>query len=186
MIELRNVTCTYGDKTPLKDISLTLPERGVVGVFGPSGRGKTTLLRLLLGRITPASGTVEGLEDKRIAAVFQEDRLIPWRTVLENVAIVKDGSEEEAAALLADMELAGEGDKLPGALSGGMQRRVALARALHYGGDILLLDEPFKGLDEALRRRMIEKVKGSFPLILIATHDREEADLLGMTEEISL
>lgn len=186
MIKLDNVTCSYGEKTPVKDLTLTLPDTGVVGIFGPSGRGKTTLLRLLSGRIAPTKGEVSGLAEKRVSVVFQEDRLLPWRTALENVVIVKDGSDAQAKALLADMELAAETDKLPCELSGGMQRRVALARALNFGGDILLLDEPFKGLDEALRRRIIDRVKGSFPLILIATHDREEAELLGMTDAVDL
>ncbi|MBE5784533.1 MAG: ABC transporter ATP-binding protein [Clostridiales bacterium] len=186
MIRLENITCSYGEKTPVKDLTLTLPDTGVVGIFGPSGRGKTTLLRLLSGRIEPKAGEISGLTDKRVSVVFQEDRLLPWRTALENVAIVKDSSEVQAKELLASMELVAETDKLPRELSGGMQRRVALARALNFGGDILLLDEPFKGLDEALRLRIIERVKGSFPLIVIATHDRAEAELLGMTKEVIL
>ncbi len=186
MISLENVTCSYGEKTPVKDLTLTLPDTGVVGIFGPSGKGKTTILRLLAGRMEPTAGEISGLAGKRVSVVFQEDRLLPWRTALENAAIVKDGSEAQARELLAAMELAAETDKFPRELSGGMQRRVALARALNFGGDILLLDEPFKGLDAALRRRIIDRVKGSFPLILIATHDREEAELLGMTAEVSL
>ena len=160
MIELKHVTCAYGEKTPIRDLTLALPDAGVIGVFGASGSGKTTLLRLLAGRIQPASGTVEGLYGKRVSMVFQEDRLLPWRTALENVALVRDGSSGEAMRLLDAMELSAEAGKLPVALSGGMQRRVALARALNFGGDMLLLDEPFKGLDEALRAR----VSGPIPL----------------------
>jgi ABC-type nitrate/sulfonate/bicarbonate transport system ATPase subunit len=184
MIELKHVTCAYGEKTPIRDLTLALPDAGVIGVFGASGSGKTTLLRLLAGRIQPASGTVEGLYGKRVSMVFQEDRLLPWRTALENVALVRDGSSGEAMRLLDAMELSAEAGKLPVALSGGMQRRVALARALNFGGDMLLLDEPFKGLDEALRARVIAAVRGRFPLTVIATHDRAEAEALGMTGEI--
>ena len=118
--------------------------------------------------------------------VFQEDRLLPWRTALENVALVREGSEADARDLLSALGLSAEADQIPAALSGGMQRRVALARALNFGGDVLLLDEPFKGLDAALCMEAIAVVRGRFPLTVIATHDRAEAEALGMTGEIAL
>ena len=83
MIELAHVHCIYGEKTPIRDLTLILPDVGVVGVFGASGAGKTTLLRLLAGLLQPASGTIEGLAGKRISMVFQEDRLLPWLTAVE-------------------------------------------------------------------------------------------------------
>ena len=181
MIELAHVHCIYGEKTPIRDLTLILPDVGVVGVFGASGAGKTTLLRLLAGLLQPASGTIEGLAGKRISMVFQEDRLLPWLTAVENVALVRDGSEADARALLAALALSAEADQLPRALSGGMQRRVALARALNFGGDVLLLDEPFKGLDAALCAEAAAVVRGRFLLTVIATHDRGEAAALGMT-----
>ena len=181
MIELAHVHCIYGEKTPIKDLTLILPDVGVVGVFGASGAGKTTLLRLLAGLLQPASGTIEGLAGKRISMVFQEDRLLPWLTAVENVALVRDGSEADARALLA-----AQADQLPRALSGGMQRRVALARALNFGGDVLLLDEPFKGLDAALCAEAAAVVRGRFPLTVIATHDRGEAEALGMTMALTV
>ena len=186
MIRFDDVTCAFGEKTPIANLTYTLPEQGVIGVFGPSGSGKTTFLRLLAGLIKPTAGTVSGTEGKRISMVFQEDRLLPWRTALENVTLVREGSGEEAAAILKGLELEREAGRLPRELSGGMQRRLAIARALNYGGDILLLDEPFKGLDASLRERVAQQVRGSFPLIVIATHDRAEAEMLGMTGEISL
>ena len=186
MIELEHVHCIYGEKTPIKDLTLILPDVGVVGVFGASGAGKTTLLRLLAGLLQPASGTIEGLAGKRISMVFQEDRLLPWLTAVENVALVRDGSEADARALLAALTLSAEADQLPRALSGGMQRRVALARALNFGGDVLLLDEPFKGLDAALCAEAAAVVRGRFPLTVIATHDRGEAAALGMTMALTV
>ena len=186
MIELAHVHCIYGEKTPIRDLTLILPDVGVVGVFGASGAGKTTLLRLLAGLLQPTSGTIEGLAGKRISMVFQEDRLLPWLTAVENVALVRDGSEADARALLAALALSAEADQLPRALSGGMQRRVALARALNFGGDVLLLDEPFKGLDAALCAEAAAVVRGRFPLTVIATHDRGEAQALGMTSMIVL
>ena len=110
MIELKHVTCAYGEKTPIRDLTLALPDAGVIAVFGASGSGKTTLLRLLAGRIQPASGTVEGLYGKRVSMVFQEDRLLPWRTALENVALVRDGSSGDATRLLDAMELSAEAE----------------------------------------------------------------------------
>ena len=127
MIEFKHVTCTYGEKTPIRDLTLALPDAGVIGVFGASGSGKTTLLRLLAGRIRPASGTVTGLAGKRVSMVFQEDRLLPWRTALENVALVREGSEADARDLLSALGLASEADQLPAALSGS---------ASLYGGGI--------------------------------------------------
>jgi len=108
MIELAHVHCIYGEKTPIKDLTLILPDVGVVGVFGASGAGKTTLLRLLAGLLQPTSGTIEGLAGKRISMVFQEDRLLPWLTAVENVALVRDGSEADARALLAALALSAE------------------------------------------------------------------------------
>jgi len=181
---LNSLTVSY-DKEPVwKDFSLTLPEEGIVAIMGPSGRGKTTLLRVLAGLLTPQKGQLTGIAGKKIAMVFQEDRLLPWLTALENVLSVlpgKNPQQEEALARswLEKMEL---GDCLhvyPEALSGGMQRRVALARAFAYGGDILLMDEPFKGLDEALLKRVLQHVPSAAPLIVLVTHEPQQAEALG-------
>ncbi|MCE5235292.1 MAG: ATP-binding cassette domain-containing protein [Clostridiaceae bacterium] len=185
MIELKNVVCSYEGKTVLDGLSLSLPETGAVAVTGPSGTGKTTLLRLLAGLVSPASGGVEGLEGKRVSMVFQEDRLLPWRSALENVSLFC-GNEALARETLRGLELGDAFEKRPGELSGGMRRRVALARALCFGGDILLLDEPFKGLDDALKLRVAEAIRGVFPLTVLATHDMDEAQMLRCTERVEL
>ena len=185
MILLDNVSCAYDGKPVLQSLTLALPESGTVALTGPSGTGKTTLLKLIAGLITPVSGHVKGLSGKRVSMVFQEDRLLPWRTALENVALFC-GDEALARETLVKLELLDALDKRPSALSGGMQRRVALARALCYGGDILLLDEPFKGLDDALNIRVAIQVKGRFPLMVLATHDMAEAGLLGAVQRVEL
>ncbi|HWS28595.1 MAG TPA: ATP-binding cassette domain-containing protein [Clostridia bacterium] len=185
MIELKKVVCAYDGKIVLNGLDLSLPERGAIAVTGPSGAGKTTFLKLLAGLVPPASGSVEGLNGKRVSMVFQEDRLLPWRTALENAALFC-GSEVRAKEVLVALELGGALDKRPDELSGGMRRRVAIARALCYGGDILLLDEPFKGLDDALKLRVAKRVKDAFPLTVLATHDMAEAVLMGCTERIEL
>lgn len=165
----------------LKNLSLEISEGETIAVMGASGSGKTTLIKLLLGLIQPDSGTVEGLENKRVSVVFQEDRLLPWYSAKENVALVFSGrtkSERERAALelLAELEL-DAADKPIRELSGGMRRRVAIARALAYGGDLLLLDEPLKGLDAELKARVAQSIKRRFSTILLITHDEDEVKL---------
>ena len=180
-IRLIEVSAGYTAYPVLDRLLLTLPERGAIQLTGPSGCGKTTLLRVLAGLHTPTSGWIEGLDGLRVSMVFQEDRLLPWCTALENVlCVLKKGEESEKLALtwLARMELADAAQKYPDELSGGMQRRLALARALAYGGDLLLLDEPFNGLDKELRSRIAAHIKKAAPLIVLVSHEEEDADLL--------
>lgn len=185
MIILKDVTCGYGAIMPIQNLSAIFPQSGCVAIAGPSGSGKSTLIKLLAGLIAPTSGEVCGLEGKRAAVVFQEDRLLPWRSVLENVALVNE--QGDAMAALEIVELVPDAEKLPANLSGGMQRRTALARALNYGGDILLLDEPFKGLDDELKQRIALRIRGRFELVVIATHDVAEAQMLAdEVERISI
>ncbi|MBE6753390.1 MAG: ATP-binding cassette domain-containing protein [Ruminococcaceae bacterium] len=186
-ITLSDVSKSFGSKTVLSGVSLTLPERGILRICGPSGRGKTTLLRIIAGLLEADSGIVMGTEGTRFSFVFQEDRLLGWYSALRNVALVSD--EGRAAQLLDAVGLAESADKLPSQLSGGMRRRVAIARALAYDGDILLLDEPFSGIDEAARRELIAPLitqyAGNKPVILV-THDQTDADILGIDAEYHL
>ena len=152
MISLQNVSKSFGGKPVLTGFSCDFaPDRSYL-LTGPSGAGKTTLLRLLAGLETPDEGRIIRPDKFRLRAVFQEDRLLPGLSVLQNVRL-ENGSEEKALALLAALELDAEASSRPEALSGGMKRRTAVARALCAEPDVLLLDEPFNGLDEALRSR---------------------------------
>ena len=184
-IALKNIYAGYHNKPVLTDFSIALPRAGVYALSGPSGCGKTTLLRVLAGLLLPASGEIAGLKEKRISFVFQEDRLLPWRTAEENVLLALPDRVAHprtiAAHWLSCMELSDAKKMYPGALSGGMQRRVAIARACAYGGDVLLLDEPFQGLDEALRARIAPYILAAAPLIVLVTHDAEDAQLFGAT-----
>ena len=180
MIELKNITFSYGEKAVLTDFSLDIPDSGVIALFGPSGCGKTTVLRLLLGLEQPQSGEITG--DRRLAAaVFQEDRLLPWETALQNVALPL-GDTNLAAKMLQAVGLSDDiAHKLPSELSGGMRRRVAIARALAAKSRWLLLDEPFSGVDAANREQiaaLIREYAKTKPVILV-THLPEEIDLLG-------
>ena len=174
-----NVTFSYG-KTPIfHNVSWQLPDHGVVCLWGASGCGKTTALRLLAGLEKPKSGRVNGVG--RVSMVFQEDRLLPWYTALQNVTLTgaNEGRAREILALLglSEEEMAA----YPDHLSGGQQRRVALARALAAESDILLLDEPFNGLDEGTWQDvvpLIRKAAESCPVVLV-THIREQVQALG-------
>lgn len=180
MLELKHISHSYGENRVLEDISLTVQPGQRTAIMGPSGCGKTTLLRIALGLLAPTRGTAENRFAKT-AAVFQEPRLLPWRTAAENVNLVlKDDAATlpSAKARLAQLGLEEAADKYPRELSGGMQQRVALARAMAAEGDLLILDEPFKALDEALRARMIAQVGKTNAAILLVTHEEEEAQTL--------
>ncbi len=180
-IELEHVFFSYGEKAVLRDVSFVVEDGETVALEGPSGVGKTTVLRLIAGLLTPARGGVRGGEGGA-AVVFQEDRLIPHLTAEENLRLVNDAlTHGQAEALLAAVGLEGEAKRLPGELSGGMRRRVAIARAAASGRAPVLLDEPFQGLDGETKRRVTDFVR-SFTrsrTTVLVTHDASDADALG-------
>ena len=183
MYELKHIDFSYGDKPVLKDFSLSLPQKGTVCLFGSSGLGKTTVLRLIAGLETPKKGSIEGFENKRITFVFQEDRLLPWRTAKENVALALGNTpeaKEKALAVLSSLGLENDADRYPDEMSGGMCRRVAAARALAPESDVILADEPFTGLDEENRRVLAAALreKAKKELVVVVTHSEDEAALL--------
>ena len=165
----------------LEQLCLELPEKGTVCLFGPSGCGKTTLINCIAGLEKLDSGAILGMEGRRVAYMFQEDRLLPWINARENVEVVlRHSDEKQAQKWLEAVGLGEDGDKRPSELSGGMRQRVALARALAFGGDVILLDEPFRALDPKTRLRMETLVQehSREALKLLVTHDREEAQFL--------
>lgn len=181
MLELKKVSHCYGDHCVLKATDLVLAPGERLAVMGPSGCGKTTLLRIALGLLRPTRGTVR-CTFASIGTVFQEPRLLPWRTALENVNLVlgdRRDSLEQARRYLAAVELEEAGAKYPRELSGGMQQRVALARALAVEADLLVLDEPFKGLDPDLKERILALTAKKNAAVLLVTHEESEAAALG-------
>jgi len=178
LISLDHVTLSFGDKQVLKDFSLTLPTSGVTVLSGPSGCGKTTLLRVLAGLERPQSGRVSGITPSKSAFLFQEDRLLPGRTVLQQLTDVMSKERwNEAPRFLALAELTGEENTLPRQLSGGMSRRLALVRALALGGELYLLDEPFTGIDLPRRRRLMAALKELGRPVVLASHEPEILEL---------
>jgi ABC-type nitrate/sulfonate/bicarbonate transport system ATPase subunit len=179
MIQANNLSKAYANHPVLIDFSIALPTRGIICLSGPSGCGKTTFLRILAGLEIPDKGSVQGLEDLRLSMVFQEDRLLPWLTVAGNIAAVQP-EPTVVRYYLSCMELNEKANQYPMSLSGGMRRRLALARALAYGGDIFLLDEPLKGLDNQLKERiyphLLDLKKNS--LVIMASHDSSEITAL--------
>lgn len=176
MIEVRGLTLAFGEKQVLDGFSIDLPMRGLTALTGPSGCGKTTLLRVLGGLERVQAGTVSGLAPRKTAFLFQEDRLLPWRTVVQHITdVLPKARRGEAGDWLRFAELEGEAGAFPGELSGGMARRLALARCAALGGDCLLLDEPFTGVDLERRGRLIQRLRElEMPVILVS----HEGDVL--------
>lgn len=180
MIELQKVSLAFDGKPVLKDVSMKIPDVGVTALTGPSGCGKTTLLKVVAGLLEPDGGCITGRNGLKFSIVFQENRLMPWLTALENVSVVSN--TDTALYWLAQLGLAHAVHQKPKALSGGMQRRVAIARALSYDGNMLLLDEPFNGLDDENRRLCAAVILSRNLPGLIITHHQNEAELLGAVQ----
>lgn len=177
MIRFANVSLGFGGRAVFSDFSAEIPAEGVTVFRGPSGAGKTTLFRLLLGLQKPDKGAIEGFPFTKPAVVFQEDRLLPWASALDNVSLVSGFAAAERT-----LHMLGLGEnlrQLPRELSGGMRRRVAIARALSYGGDALFLDEPFTGLDEENKKIAVRAIQGAAVPVYVITHDDAEAALFG-------
>ena len=171
---------TFDDNEVLKNVNITLKDNSIYCLMGSSGIGKTTLLRILMGLERADSGSVSGIDTKSISCMFQEDRLIPYLSAIDNVRIVlhgknnRDEIRNNLLSILPDDSL----DIPVSSLSGGMKRRVALARALSYPGKLIILDEPFTGLDKDTKLNVIDYIL-KMRNMLIATHGTDDANLLG-------
>lgn len=173
----------YGEKQVLSDFSCEIKKGVITCLMAPSGEGKTTLLRILAGLEKADSGSLQGMEDMRISMVFQEDRLCGNLSAIDNVKLVcgRDMPQEQIIRELQAVGLAGSERQPVSGLSGGMRRRTALVRALMASYDMLILDEPFIGLDEENKRKIMDytKLKCKGKTVLLVTHDEEEAEYMG-------
>ena len=188
-VSIRGVRQVFsGDVVAIERMDLEVKAGEFVAILGPSGCGKSTLLRIIAGLDRPTSGEVS-LDDKRIAYVFQDAHLLPWRTVLANAALplelagVDRATREKTAAEALDrVGLADAVTRYPAQLSGGMRMRVSLARAMVTKPSLLLLDEPFAALDEITRQRLDEQLRtlwqASGMTVLFVTHSTNEAVFL--------
>lgn len=186
MLQVSAVHLSFGQLKVLNDIWLNIAPGEVVAIVGPSGCGKSSLLNIILGFYKPSFGTIRRSGTMRM--VYQRDGLFPWLTAAENIAVgVSDavGQKDrvgQVQELLKLTRLEGFSDYFPHQLSGGMRRRIELARVLASNADLILMDEPFSALDYQTRMRMIQefvRVLGQRPrAVILVTHDVEEAVLL--------
>lgn len=188
-LEIKGLYKRYGEVEVFRDFNIIFQEGMITCILGPSGCGKTTLLNILGNIISPDSGTLEGFEGKDVSYIFQEPRLLPWKSVRGNIEFVLDRNMlPEERKKITDrfirlVELEEFADYFPAKLSGGMRQRVAIARAFAYPSDIILMDEPLKGLDIKLKLNLIQTFsrvwKEERRTVIFVTHDVDEALLLG-------
>ena len=189
-ISLRNIARVFdGGVEAVRSMNLDIPAGEFLAVIGPSGCGKSTLLRIIAGLDRASAGTISGVDPRRIAFVFQDAHLLPWRNVVRNVAlplelrgVSKPERIERAMNAIEQVGLSDAGRRYPAQLSGGMRMRVSLARALVTDPNLLLLDEPFAALDEITRQQLDEQLRELWAkrkmTVLFVTHSINEAAFL--------
>ncbi len=181
-IELKAVTKQFGTKTVLKDLNMIFSEGRINCLMGASGSGKTTIVNLLTELILPDRGEITGLKDKSCSVVFQEDRLIEHWNAVKNIRLVcgRDITAEQVLEELSRLSITEDREKPVRAYSGGMRRRVAIIRAMLAKGNLVILDEPFRGLDTDLKKSTITYIKEmtAEKTVIVVTHDIEDVKLL--------
>ena len=188
-IVLENLCKSYGDHIVLNQFSAVIPAGQATAIMAPSGRGKTTLLRILMGLEQADSGSVSGLSGKKISAVFQEDRLCKNLSPVSNIRLVAPAlKKSEIIAAMEQVGLTGCFSQPVRELSGGMKRRVAILRALLADYDVLFLDEPFKGLDADTRRLVIAdtRQKSAGKTVILITHEEEDIALMEVHQILTI
>lgn len=184
-IEIINLSKSYDKLQVLDDFNLKIEKNKIYCLFGPSGCGKTSLLNILAATLSGDSGKIKGIENLSISYIFQEERLLPWKTVRENIELViphdRDDIEKKKYIdqVLKLVKLEDFQDYYPDKLSGGMKQRVSFARAFSYRGDLLIMDEPFKGLHLDLKLELMDAIreylKKNNSYTVFVSHDIEEA-----------
>jgi len=189
MAKLDNISFSFPGHELFRDFSLEIPEGSISCVLGPSGCGKSTLLNLISQILNPSSGEITGFPESSFSFIFQETRILPWRTVYQNIAFpLLDKMDPTAVREKTDkfidlVDLSDWRDQYPSRLSGGMKQRIAIARAFAFPSNTILMDEAFQGLDVALKNKVFEVFLRSWSeeprTVIFVTHDLDEALYLG-------
>ncbi|MGP1529235.1 MAG: ABC transporter ATP-binding protein [Treponema sp.] len=179
MLSVDNLKKIYNGKTVVDHLSFSVCDGDIAVIVGPSGCGKSTLLNIVAGLDSDFEGSLQ-TDGKKIGYVFQEDRILPWLTVAQNIKSVNSkGDDADVQRFIDKAGLSGYERYYPDELSGGMRQRCSIAHALYYGSELLLMDEPFKSLDYGIRHKMIADLlaihRKENDTILFVTHDIEEA-----------
>ncbi|WP_455104474.1 ABC transporter ATP-binding protein [Peptostreptococcus sp.] len=190
-ILMEKINKSYGDKEVLRDFTTKFEEGTVTFITGESGIGKTSIIRILMGLEGYQSGSIRGLEGKEISVVFQDDCLCDKLSLDKNLSMVLDGqqdNEQDLDRLLDLFGLEGYRYKRVAELSGGMKRRLAILRAILYPHNLMILDEPFKGLDEENKKLVMGQLaKGLVDkTAIIVTHDKTEIDFFRSIEGLKI
>jgi len=176
LLKIDGLTKKFDGETVINDLTYSIEGKFFLTILGSSGCGKTTLLRILSGVLKPDGGTVR-LSSEHLAFVFQDDRLIPWITARENIEIASPGCDVNGYLRLVGLE--DHGGKYPSQMSGGMKRRLNIARAIAFEPDLILMDEPFNSLDVVMKDHLLEEIKEIWHerklSIVMVTHDPREA-----------
>ena len=190
-IEIKDLSKSYEGKQIFKDFSLTLESKKVNSIIGASGGGKSTLLNMIAGLLEKDSGSVFGVNEEEISYIFQEDRLLEWLTVRENIEIFiynyysREEAEKVIDKIFNILNIKDTLNEYPAKLSGGMRQRVNIARALIKPSKVILMDEPFKSLDYKTKYLIIKELKSIFQkedrMVFFVTHDVDEAILWKVT-----
>ena len=188
-LKVSHISKQFGGQVIYHDFSLSFVPGSITSILGPSGCGKTTLLSILAGNLSPDGGDRGDFENNRISVIFQEPRLLPWKTALQNMAFVLreqfagNASVSRAKEYLERVGLQEFEDYYPSQLSGGMKQRVSIARAFAFPSEIILMDEPFRALDVKLKENLmqwfLELWQGDKRTVIFVTHDIDEAISLG-------
>lgn len=186
---VKNINKRYNGNILYRNFTMEFTGSTITCILGPSGCGKTTLLNIIGKIMVPDSGSLIGFDDRRFSYIFQEPRLLPWKTVRENISFVlsrhlsSGERNDQAEQLIRLVDLDGFAGYYPSQLSGGMRQRVSIARAFACPSDIILMDEPLNGLDIALKQNMIrwfsELWKTDRRTVIFVTHDVDETLMLG-------
>ncbi len=184
-LELKNINKNFGELEIFRDFSISFKKNDINYILGPSGCGKTSLLNIINGSVIPDSGNSDQISKLRVSYIFQEPRLLPWKTVAENISFVlkermtKKEWIQRLDEYLNLIQLEKFKDYYPSKLSGGMKQRVAIARAFSYDSEIILMDEPFKALDYKLKSNLMEQFillwEKDKRTVIFVTHDVDEA-----------